>query len=177
MKRLKELLAHKHLLLDTGVFIEFSKNKDSAELKEFFQEISDAPCGMITIDQVYCEYLQYAKDKNDYSELLDQATKLAPATFPKKEDLYFANQLYLAFKSKDENLAKKLSSVDLLLGATIARYGDGLFLATTNHRDFPTFLFDREFVFGFENRDGNIQNICIIRFNDDKFKNMMRSFE
>lgn len=95
---------------------------------------------------------------------------------PTKEDLYLANQIYLALKNKDPNLARRASMEDRLLGAVLARYGDALLLATTNYKDFPTFLYDREYVFGFENRDGNIQNICMIKFNQAKFKTWLKQF-
>lgn len=171
------LLKRKHLLLDTGVLIELQKNEGaSEELKEFLQDILQAPCALLTIDQVYCEFLQYAEDKQGYLDLLTWAKKLAPAIYPSKEDQYVANQIYLAFKNKNKDLARNASSTDLLLGAMLARYGDALFLATTNHKDFPTCLYDRDYVFSFENREGNIQNICIIKFNQAKFSEWLKQY-
>lgn len=71
MITLQKLLERRHLLLDTGVLIEFHKNQESSpELSGFFADILSAPCGLITIDQVYCEFLNYAKDKKSTSIFL-----------------------------------------------------------------------------------------------------------
>lgn len=169
----KDLLSKKHLLIDTNVLIELQK-QSSEELKSFFGDIADADCALLTIDPVCCEFLAYAKDKDDYEKLLTFINEVAEIIPTVKEDLYIATQIYLARKNENKDLANKMSFVDRILGAVLARYEGSLFLATTNHRDFPISIYDREYVFGFENKEGNIQNICIIKFNHKKFKEMLR---
>lgn len=177
MRTPKDLLEGKYLLLDTNVLIELQKNQGrSEELYSFFQDIKEAPCALLTIDQVVGEFLKFAKSEEDYVALLQYANDLSPPLLPTKQDLYISNQIYLAIENEDKNLAKKISATDLLLGAVLARFSDHLFLATANHKDFPTFFYDRVFIFGFENLEGNIQNICIIKFNHQKFENLFSRF-
>ena len=177
MNRLENLLRNKHLLLDTCVLINFRKYQESSELKDFFQALSDSQCALITIDQVYCEFLKYAENKQEYLDLFEWLGHLVPyVLYPTKEDLYSTNQIYLALKSKNRAAAEHSSLEDLLLGSMLMKWPDKVYLATVNHKDFPTWLFDRIYLHAFDDRAGNVSAIGIYGFNVDKYMQLVKDF-
>ncbi|MFA5185632.1 MAG: type II toxin-antitoxin system VapC family toxin [Patescibacteria group bacterium] len=177
MNRLEDLLRNKHLLLDTCVLINFHKYQESPELKEFFKAISDSNCALITIDQVYCEFLKYADDRQEYLDLFEWLGNLVPdVLYPTKEDLYATNQIYLALKVKKKNSAEHPSLEDLLLGSMLMKWPDKVYLATVNHKDFPTWFYDRVYLHAFDDRAGNVSAVGIYQFNVDKYVELIKDF-
>ncbi|MEO5928275.1 MAG: hypothetical protein ABIO72_06115 [Patescibacteria group bacterium] len=146
-------------------------------MKDFFRTVSDASCALMTIDQVYCEFLKYAQNKQEYKDALEFLLSFVPASvFPTKEDLYASNQIYLALKSKDTNLANRVSLEDLLLGAMLLKWRKEMYLATINHHDFPNWLYTREYLHGFEDQKGNVHAIGVYSLDIEKYQNLIAKF-
>jgi len=62
-----------------------------------------------------------------------------------------------------------VSIVDLLLAGTLMFYPNSV-LITGNKKDFPSCIFDTKGVFNFEQGDGNMRAISLVKFNQDKFE-------
>jgi len=62
------------------------------------------------------------------------------------------------------------SLVDLFLAARLMRLSKNATLITGNAKDFPSFIFDTLSIINFEEKDGVVRAIPLLRFNEDKFK-------
>jgi len=68
------------------------------------------------------------------------------------------------------------SLVDLLLAGTLMMYEKAV-LVTGNKKDFPSFLFDTVGVMNFEQVDGGMRAISVVKFNPDKFRACESAYE
>lgn len=62
------------------------------------------------------------------------------------------------------------SLVDLLLAARLMRSSKNAVLITGNAKDFPSFIFDTLSVINFEEKNGVMKAISVLKFNEGKFK-------
>lgn len=90
-----------------------------------------------------------------------------------KENALELSRLY----AHENNSGKKgsVSTVDLLLAGTLMFYPNSI-LVTGNKKDFPSCIFDTKGVFNFEQGDGSMRAISLVKFNQDKFETQKAAY-
>lgn len=132
-------IKNKFIMLDTNVLIDSFENFDAFE--GFFQLLLDQNCRPIYFPFIEFEFTRVAFEPSNKEKRAKFLRYIASMSVPMPVDemgksaLEFA-QLYQAKKLKSPQL------VDCCIAAYLRQYPDNLFLATANHKDFPTFLFD-----------------------------------
>lgn len=160
------------LFLDTNIL---SKLYYCQELVNPFRNIF-SPFSII-IDS----YIKFEFTRNEFwQENFDNKTKFLntiPAVAEIQEldsETSVLENASLLSKIYTYKLGKKGGSipvVDLLLMARVMNYDHSLLL-TADKQDFTTIVFDRINIFTFEDRDDHLTHIQLLKFNQDKFKQL-----
>jgi predicted nucleic acid-binding protein len=137
---LKDKISSKFVLLDTGVIIRAFENFDNFEA--FFKMLEDANCRSVYFPFIEFEFLRGAYEishRHDREQFLKEISGISlnqPNHTIIKDAIAIAN-CYSARKHYSASLT------DCCIAAYLKTFTDNLFLVTLNHKDFPTFLFDR----------------------------------
>ena len=133
-----KILAGKHLLLDTNVFIDSFNFDRPSDYIEFFNRLKDNDTTLLTIDGVVLEFLRGSKNEEVFSRKSEHISDIIDTTLPPSKD----------DRKRVEELVKLLGSdggnieiVDYYLAANLLRYRKNLFLMTRNTKDFPQNIF------------------------------------
>ncbi len=141
---LKDKIANKFVLLDTGVIIRAFEHFDNFEA--FFKMLEGANCKNVYFPFVEFEFLRGAYepshkvDREDFLKEISGINLNAPTQAIIKDAIAIAN-CYSARKHHSASLT------DCSIAAYLKSYPQNLFLVTLNHKDFPTYLFDRVGIF------------------------------
>jgi predicted nucleic acid-binding protein len=139
-----ELLFHKYILLDNNVITRAHDHPGA--FRPFLELLVKHECQPIITPLIRFEYLrgsiskEHTKTREEFIDLINADT-LANA--------YTEESIEKAIKIANIYATRKLfpNAIDCSLAANIMHFKDILFLATVNHKDFPTFLLERVGVF------------------------------
>ena len=164
---LKEKIAHKHILLDTGIFSRSFDHFDS--FRPLFQLLNETNCQATYFPLIKFELLRdvFINDNRIKRQMfVEEVTRVNLPIPPNLFDraISFANEY-------TEHQVKSASLVDCCIAAYLEKYADNLFLITLNHKDFPTFLFDRIFVLPIDT-DKDVFPLGFYAFNKEKAKQL-----
>ncbi len=70
----------------------------------------------------------------------------------------------------------KIGLLDILLAARIMLSPHSTFLVTGNAKDFPSFIFETTTVINYEQKDGVIRAIPILRFSKSRYAEVLKSY-
>ncbi len=166
----QETIRRKDILIDTNVI---SRAVDHTKAFEpFFKDILAAECQPVTSPLIEFEFLRGAHEERHWGvrrKLLDELfIKLSMSQVPKIFD--DALQIATAYSARNHRSA---SIVDCALAALMMKFSGKLFLATLNHRDFPTFLFDIVTVYPIDTGKEMLP-VGIYAFNADKAREVLK---
>lgn len=176
-KNMKTDLQNKYILLDTNIIIYSAKYK--IEFQSFFDSLKRYHIQTGIDSAIQLEYLRSADTAQNLQKKYSFLKGLLgddPMVLPINEEIFIDARrisnmyFYLKLKSK-----QKISTVDCLLAAQLKKYKDTLLLATLNHSDFPTQLFDREAIFTVELPD-SVLPVGIYSFSEQKYNNLVYRF-
>ncbi len=172
-----KLLSGKHLLLDTNVLINYANY--APFLEEMRLELQAVKAIPVLDELVRFEFLREAASPAETKSLkkflkilfdLDD-TNIDTSLFPliPEDTIACAIEIANIYSQRAKNL--KISLVDCFLAAQMKKYNEKkeqLFLATSDHTDFPNLFFER---IGIETIDTGekILNIGFYRFDAHKF--------
>lgn len=170
----KKAIAKKFVILDANVLIKaFEK---TTYFKDFFEYIRDCDCDIANFALVNFEFT-----RNDFfSEIIklkeEFLIEINAHPFPYRDDL-LKDALEIAKVYSHNRIQKgQISLADCCIGAILKQYSKNLFLATSNHSDFPTCLFDREYIFPID-ADNEVISIAFYRFNEEKWSRLEEALE
>jgi predicted nucleic acid-binding protein len=160
------------VVLDTNVLIKAFENTTC--FKGFFELLKDCDCDIVDFDLINFEFT-----RNDFKpEIID-----LKEDFLKKINAFKLQQnggilkeaLEIAKVYSHQGIQKgQISLVDCCLGALLKQYGEKLFLATSNHSDFPLCLFDREYILPID-AGNEVISIAFYRFNNEKWEELKKA--
>lgn len=125
-------LSNKHLLLDTSFFIDVAKY--AIKFQEIIDQLKSDGNTLVTIEPVRAEFLLGSEEKNRITknemleDIIDLILPITPDVINKQ-----LNNLVNAYGPK----GRGIGMCDLLIGATLQKYSNDLFLVTKNPKDFP----------------------------------------
>jgi predicted nucleic acid-binding protein len=137
-------LKHKHLLLDTNVFIDASKHP--AEFADFFNTLKDSNITVVTIDCVKMEFLRGAPDENKYKEKESYFNSITTIILPTDPEVV-KNSYELIKRYKEQG--GTVAFTDFHLGANLMRYKSNIFLLSKNTTELPLTIFDLKFIINY----------------------------
>lgn len=138
-RTLLPLLKHRHVLLDTNVFIDAFINP--VEFAKFFNLLKDNDTILTTIEVVRAEFVKGFATEGKYDERCEVIDNLIEYSMPITSRTFETLDL-LVKEYKQEGAA--LSMTDLLIGATLRFYSGNLLLMTKDLSDFPQNIFKLE---------------------------------
>jgi hypothetical protein len=173
-----EKLKSKTILLDTNIIIGFAKCP--ANFKGFFDDLKDSDVVSAVDESIKCEFLR----KSNTIEKRQQKEKLLDWLLgidEKRTELKITNDIFTEATLLSNifnflNDKNSSSIVDCLLAAQLKKFGENLYLATMNHKDFPLKIFDRIHIFNVEVED-EIKNIGIYKFSKERFEISLERFK
>ena len=169
----------RQILLDTAVLVYWSKYP--LFFTPMVKELQKNKASAVISQAVLFEFLRGAKSKKEYGELNDFLNNIlgknvrASRLNLGKEIFDRASAISLLYNWKLRN--NKSSLVDCVLAAELRNHNfekEKLFLATSNHKDFPSLIFDR---IGIESVDVKEEIITVgfYSFNKLKYKNWQKN--
>lgn len=134
-------LKHKHLLLDTNVFLD-TAFKPSI-YKEFFNKLKTNDVTLVTMDLVKYELLKGASSEEKYKDKKTLIDEIVDATLPIDKHTF---ELAFGLIQEYGIDGTSLNTTDWLLGALLKQYGKNLCLMTRDTTDFISGIFRLPFV-------------------------------
>lgn len=134
------LISRKHILFDTCVIIRAFE--DFSSFKKILEFLEQEHCVPVIFSFIEFEFIRGAYDIEHRKKRKEFLELLAPTTIPLDEKQIMADAIAIA----NTYAARKIHSpsiVDCAIAAYLKKYHGSLFFVTLNHKDFPTFLFDR----------------------------------
>ncbi len=163
-KEFLEICKNKHILFDANVFIfGFGHYKEFEELCNF---LIQAKCVLACFSLVEFEFLRTAhepKNKEKRENLLKEFREISFIVDDARDDMIKIANAYTARRITGA------SAVDCCIATLLKKHNQQVILATLNHKDFPTFLFDRIFIYPIDT-DKDIFTLAFYRFNVEKAK-------
>lgn len=144
IEALKKKIGRKWVLLDTNIIIEGFQNPD--EFIEFHKELVEAACAPVYIPMIEFEFLRGAFDpkiKAKRKEFLEEVAQ----KYPTRSDSGLTESAIEIANAYEARKGPKPELVDCHVAALLRMFPGRLFLATLNHQDYPTFLFNPLYVF------------------------------
>ncbi len=180
-----EIIKNKHIFLDTNILINYSKFQKFYQY--FFDKLKENNVTSVINKFVMFEILRFAKNLEEKKQIENffkiLNLPLGETTLPIVDQNYDdAINISNIYQNKLPS-SSKISPIDCFISAELLTYNihhqeSKLFLATENHQDFPTLLFDRVGIETIDtNSDGNssIHNIGIYSFNVERFNQLNRN--
>ena len=163
---LEQTLRGKYILLDTDVLICLIENFD--KVKDFIAFIKNIDCVFVYFPLIEFEFTRgaYKKEHRDKREKFLKMLSINNLPFRSDDDETIKETIKVAhiYASKKMNP----SLIDCCTAAYLKKYSQNLFLATLNHKHFPTFLFDRFYIWTIDSGRKEIYPIGLYRFNKEK---------
>jgi hypothetical protein len=143
-----------HLIIDTNVLLHAVDNE---EFYDFLLNLKSGGCAMMTIPSVIFEFARGAKSVKEYNWYVDYVNNLGVGVYKFVEDRIAQDKAFsvlLQTECKKHN--HKPSYTDFLLLLLLHKFShseDNIFLMTSNYRDIPLSIFDREELMALEYGD------------------------
>ena len=170
MNAFGEKIENKYILFDSGVITKACDHFDSFE--DFFVLINKLRCVSTYFPFVEFEFLRGAHMPEHKKERKKFLAAFAFAKMPLHPQLVDD-----ALKIANSYSARKLTSpslVDCCIAAYLKHYASNLFLVTLNHKDFPTFLFNRFFIYPIDTEQ-DVLPLGFYQFDIEKGANILDS--
>jgi len=173
-EKFRKLIQDQYIVLDTNILIKALGNLEP--FKELFQFLRNSNC-----DRVNFELVNFEFTRNDFLPELKKIkeefiSKINFTNLPYTPDL-LKQAIKIARVYSHQGIQKgQISLVDCCIGALLKQYNKKLFLATLNHSDFPTALFDREYIWPIDAKN-NIFTVAFYRFNSKKWQALKKKLE
>ena len=138
-------LKNKFLLLDTGVIIRGFEHFEEFEI--FFNFLKQADCGLVYFPFIEFEFVRGAYDPHLRERKQEFLHALAMTKMPFRSETTLMPD---TIKIANAYTARKLNSpalTDCCIAAYLKNFSKNLLFVTVNHKYFPTFLFDRIFIY------------------------------
>ncbi len=162
-------IAYKHTILDSNILIKAFHNKEC--FNPLFNLLKESNCSIATSDLVAFEFTRNAYEPENIGQKQKFLSDINALTLSIRSDL-LGEALKIAKMYAHQGIKDgKISLVDCCLGALLKQYGEKLFLATINHSDFPTCLFDVEYIFPIDTGK-DVFLVIFYRFNSEKYKQL-----
>jgi len=169
-----EFLQNKFLLLDTCILLSILESQE--KMAPFLKILNDTQCVPLIIDAVFFEFIRNARNQEEYDKL-SAIIKDFDKISTRPDDINKAIELSLACTASDSSKStQKISFIDYLLGAQLAKYAGRIFLATTNIKDFPLTCFKRHAVQAYD-LTSRVISVGFISFNPDSFDKCFEIFK
>lgn len=168
-------LKSRFLILDTNVFIDASKPEGRAAFADFFTRLHSGGCLVVTITAVAIEFLKGARNFTEMRQLKDYLETVCNGVLILHEERDAANQSFIEPElvlSYGER-ARLVSYTDYLLAKALKKYKTAALL-TSNHKDFPTSVFDREEMV-ILHKEADVTSYGVYRFSEKKYSGRMQS--
>lgn len=137
------------ILLDTNFLMDLFNREDS--YREFWGESTKKSVTLATTDLVRCEFLK-SRTSDVVKRKAEFMARVVDVILP--FDVVVGKFIQPTLEEYG-SYSDGVSPIDILLACFIKRYKN-LYFLTRNHKDFPTRIFDRSFVFSVEEpRDVN----------------------
>jgi len=137
----------KTILVDTNFLFDVYNAKE--KYATVLTEIQQAQINLVSTDLVRIEFIR-SRDKRAVEEKAIYFSEFIDTSLPMDPEVMKLIQPTIEEYGKDID---GVSPVDITLACCIKRY-HGLYLLTRNHKDFPTKIFSRDYIFSVEhNRD------------------------
>lgn len=179
-----ELLRRKYLLLDTNLLIYYSQYTPFFQEK-VFSKFSEKEITPIVGELVKFEFLRGAANPEEVNVLKDylkivlrqNEKQIMKAQFPITSDI-FSSAIEIAniYSWKLKN--NKISLADCMIAAEMKKYNEHqeqLYLATTDHDDFPRLFFKRVGIETIDTRE-KIFNVGFYTFDSGSYKKLQKDF-
>jgi len=165
----QKAITDKHIILDSNILIKAFQNKEC--FKEFFIFLKKSNCSIANSELVNFEFTRNDYEPDHINQKQQFLSNINALMLTIKSDLLEEALKIAKIYSHQGVRDGKISLVDCCLGALLKQYGEKLFLATINHSDFPTCLFDLEYIFPVDtNKD--VFLVAFYRFNNEKWKKL-----
>ncbi len=168
-KNALEFLRGNYILLDTNILIDGIKYPN--EFGEFFNAVKQNNCSTVVEPVIEFEFFRGARNNKElllFKEFMTLVFGQSPERVTRpNEETFKTAQLISAIAYRTDN--KTLDLADCLISAQIAKYMGKLFLATQNHTDFPSAIFDRVYTKLIELPDGKLKTIGIYVIDKSRF--------
>lgn len=164
-----EKIKGKYVFLDND-YLGFLFN-DPEILNESVEYFNSCQCHLTIDPLTKLEFLRgvFAPEQSNLKEkFIDGGLFVLAVNHPEVFNKIQENFLILS-KIYAQNGIPKVGTIDLLLASRMALQSNNSVFATSNKKDFPSFLFDILNIFNFEQTDGTMRSICILSFNKNKF--------
>ncbi len=179
MQRLKG----EHLLIDTNLLINISKYSKHGYFDAFLKQLEFLKIKSVVEEGILFEFRRGSRTKKHLDAkdeflaylLGGEKNQIVLQSYGSKEIFEKAQELSVLYNNKDIRLANQISFVDCLVAAQLMKFGDRLFLATLDNKDYPLFIFDRIKLLAIDAEE-EIINIGIYAFNKDKYEKCRKDF-
>ena len=165
-KEFSQKITNRLVLFDTGVIIRAFGNFDA--FKSFFVFLKENECSLVYSPLIEFEFTrgayetEHKKTRKEFLKFFSFSNIPLPTNETISDTIKIAN----AYSARRINSP---SFIDCCIAAYLKNYHDNLFLVTLNHKDFPTFLFDRVFIYPI-NTEKDIFTLAFYKFNINKCK-------
>ena len=167
---LKRKISNKFVLLDTGIIIRAFEHFE--DFKGFFNLLETTNCHPVYFPFIEFEFLRGAYEPEHRSARREflHTIPLDELPVPREEILDDAIRLANIYSNHKLHSAKL---VDCCIAAYLMKHTSNLFLVTLNHKDFPTFVFDRIFIYPVDT-DNEVFPIGFYQLNVEKTENELK---
>lgn len=149
VEELKQKIGHKWVIFDTNIIIEGFQN--AVEFVEFHKALSSAGCTPAYSPMIEFEFLRGAHEATNKSKRKEFLEELAEK-YPVRSDSGLTESAIEIANAYEARKGPRPELVDCHIAALLRMHPTNLFLATLNHQDYPTYLFDPIYVFPIETR-------------------------
>jgi hypothetical protein len=159
-------LRSRHLIVDTNVFLHAVENADFYEL---LLKLKRSGCAMMTIPSVVFEFARGAKTVEEYNWYVDYINNLGVMVYKTVEDRIAADKAFsVLLQTECKKAGNKPSYTDFLLLMLLHKFSHSdIYLMTSNYKDIPMNIFDREDLLVLE-YDGGIQTQALYKNSPEK---------
>lgn len=160
-----------HLILDTNVFLHAVENP---EFYALLLELKRGGCAFMTITSVVFEFSRGAKTVEEYNWYVDYINNLGVIVYKTVEDRIAADKAFsVLLQTECKKTGNKPSYTDFLLLLLLHKYShSNIYLMTSNYKDIPMNVFDREDILALE-YDGGIQTQALYKNSPEKLVGLM----
>jgi len=134
-------LTNKHLLLDTNIFRDAAVNH--SVFIEFFNQLKSNNTTIVTTDFVKYELLKGSANPSKYNDKEQLIHTIIDMTIPIQSTMITVAYNLIREYGID---GAALSVTDLVLGAVLMQYKQGIFLMTRDTTDFTQKVFDLKYI-------------------------------
>jgi predicted nucleic acid-binding protein len=150
IEELKKKIARKWVIFDTNILIEgFEKNPN--EFVELHKMLVGSHCAPAYIPMIEFEFLRGAPEAKTRSKRREILRELAHK-YPVRSDSGLTESAIEIANVYESRKGPRPELVDCHIAAVLRQHPTNLFLATLNHEDYPTYLFNPLYVLPIETR-------------------------